>query len=159
MKLFTIVKYLNNLLDIENIKDDSINGLQVDGKRDIETVGFAVDSTLETFKIAKKNNVDLIVTHHGLVWKNQKIRITDLVYEKIKYLIENEISLYCVHHPLDVHLKYGNHICLLKKIGALPKSLFGLWPIDFEISRLKNSLHKKDFKKAENFAKKLKGLV
>ena len=69
MKLSEIVKYLNEYLDVANVKDDSWNGLQVEGKNEVNKIMFAVDAGVETFERAIEEKADMVVLHHGLFWK------------------------------------------------------------------------------------------
>ncbi|AHH10650.1 Nif3-like dinuclear metal center hexameric protein [Borrelia coriaceae] len=91
--------------DYENI-DKSINGLQV-GNLDCEVkrVAFAVDASMATLREAK--DYDFLITHHGIFWSKSE-RIVSGIYEKIKWLIENDLSLYCVHLPMDAHPIYSH---------------------------------------------------
>ena len=61
-----IVRYLDDLLRIAEIKDYTSNGLQVEGCAEVETVGFAVDSCEAVFEAL--SDCQMIVCHHGLWW-------------------------------------------------------------------------------------------
>jgi dinuclear metal center YbgI/SA1388 family protein len=56
---------------------------------------------------------DLIIVHHGLLWKGQKDTY-DIKKNRIQFLRKNKISLYACHLPLDRHPKYGNNVRLSK---------------------------------------------
>jgi len=119
-----IVAFLDSYLSIQTIPDSSANGLQVDGKNEIEKIGLAVDACLEIFNKAKDEGCDMIIVHHGLFW--DKIGpITGALYDRIKFLMDNEISLYGAHAPIDKHVKIGNNTELLKMVGLRPKHEFG----------------------------------
>lgn len=111
--LFEIINFLNNYLKISEIDDYSLNGLQVEGKKNIQKVITAVDASEEIFKIAKKENAELIFVHHGMLWKSIN-SITGINYKRMKILINNKISLYACHLPLDKHEEVGNNIQFLK---------------------------------------------
>ena len=48
-----------------------------------------------------------LITHHGIFWSKSE-RIVSVMYEKIKYLIENNIALYSLHLPMDAHPVYSH---------------------------------------------------
>ena len=107
-----ISEYLDNFLHVDEFDDVSYNGLQVENSKEIKKVGFAVDADLVTFEKAKDENCDMVVVHHGIAWKYTKPLITGLMYERVKYLIDNNIALYGVHLPLDVNDLVGNNVVL-----------------------------------------------
>ena len=124
MKARTIANFLDDLLKVKKIKDKSKNGLQVNSKNDILKVGFAVDACLSTAELAKKKKIDLLVVHHGLVWKN-RFNSYGLNTLTKKYLKKYNIALYAVHLPLDMHHVYGNNIQLANILGLAKISKFG----------------------------------
>jgi len=117
-----IVEFLDSYLDVKSIPDMSANGLQIDGKKDVKTIAFAVDACKEVFEKAK--DCDMIIVHHGLFW--DKIGpIRKQLYSRIKVLMDNNISLYAAHAPLDKSETVGNNAELLKMFGLEPKNEFG----------------------------------
>jgi len=124
MELTELTNYLDDYLKVAEIEDVSLNGLQVEGKNYIKSVAFAVDASMETFKKAAEKNADMIITHHGLLWNKPKY-ITGKFYRRIKFLIENVISLYSVHLPLDMHSEAGNNIQIAKMLKLNNIQTFG----------------------------------
>jgi len=117
MKLKKIVDFLDNELDICSVDDKSVNGLQVENSKEIKKIGLAVDACIDTFKLAKKEKVDLLIVHHGLFWSN-RTRVTGLLYKRVKYLLDNNIALYAAHLPLDAHDALGNNTSFLRALGV-----------------------------------------
>ncbi|MFN3528093.1 MAG: Nif3-like dinuclear metal center hexameric protein [Candidatus Altarchaeaceae archaeon] len=113
MKLKEIQKFMDEFLKISEIEDSSINGLQVEGKEEIKKICFAVDASMELFKLAKKENADMVFVHHGIIWNGIK-KVVGVDYKRLKFLIKNRISLYACHLPLDLHEEVGNNIQFLK---------------------------------------------
>ena len=113
MKAKEIVEFLDRELRIAEIEDLSLNGLQVEGKKEINRVGFAVDGSYETLLSGKENGVDMLVVHHGVFWGKPET-ICGPIYQKLKVLIENQISLYAAHLPLDIHPTLGNNAQIAK---------------------------------------------
>jgi dinuclear metal center YbgI/SA1388 family protein len=58
-----------------------------------------------------------LVTHHGILTKNNASGISGVTGKRIRALLRNEISLYVAHLPLDFHKEVGNHIALAEKLG------------------------------------------
>ena len=121
-KLKDIVKFLDNYLGIREIKDFSRNGLQVKGKPEISKIAFTENAGLDTFKRALREKADLIIVHHGILWKKLPFArnkwLKKLVARRIKFLEKNNLSLYAVHLPLDRHRIVGNIAQLIKLLGA-----------------------------------------
>ncbi len=108
MKKEEIIKYLDNLLEISKFEDLSLNGLVVDAKRDIKKIGLSVDTSLSAIEKAIEEEIDLIITHHGLYW-GKPLPIIGALYEKLNLLIKSGIGLFVAHLPLDAHPVYGNN--------------------------------------------------
>lgn len=123
MKLNTIVRFLNKELNVRKIPDISRNGLQVRGKADVKRIAFGVDACMELFEKAKAKNCDLVVVHHGLLWKPRKRE--EVLTKRINYLKKNKMSLYGVHAPLDNNINYGHNVNLAELIGAKNLKKFG----------------------------------
>lgn len=117
-KLEKIVKFLNDYLEIDSIKDSCWNGLQFEGKSEVKKIVYAVDAGVETFKKAASIRADLILVHHGHFWTNQNPSYTGWSKKRLDILIKNKMSLYACHLPLDRHKVVGNNAQILKLIGA-----------------------------------------
>ena len=121
--------FFKNLLDIDKFtaSDISLNGLQVDNNGDeITKIAFAVDASLETFKRAAASGAGMIFVHHGLFW-GQSARVEGGYRERIKCLLDHNLSLYGVHLPLDAHPVVGNNAILAKLLGIENPEPFGLY--------------------------------
>ena len=55
-----IIQYINKLLNITEFEDDSINGLQVEGKSEIERIVLGVSCSERFFQAAVEMLADLI---------------------------------------------------------------------------------------------------
>jgi dinuclear metal center YbgI/SA1388 family protein len=116
---------LDDILEVDKFpEDEGNNGLQVKGKDNVERVGLAVDACEYVFEEAKRRSVDMLIVHHGLLWGSVKA-IDEVLRQRLKKLICNDISLYASHLPLDYSPKYGNNILLMKAIGADKRGEFG----------------------------------
>ncbi len=117
-KIKDIEEFLNSYLKIDDIEDNSWNGLQIEGKKEVEKVALCVTAGVDVFKKAKKENPDLVIVHHGIFWKKANPSIKGWYKKRVKELLDSDISLYASHLPLDRHLKSGNNACLFEMLGA-----------------------------------------
>ena len=120
--------FFRNLLDIEGFAglDDSLNGLQVDNDGgEIKKIAFAVDASLECFRRAVENSAGMLFVHHGLFW-GSPLRLKGGLRERIKFLLDHNLSLYGVHLPLDQHPSLGNNAALAELLGIESPEPFGL---------------------------------
>jgi dinuclear metal center YbgI/SA1388 family protein len=129
-----IVLYLDAYLENDSIKDDSWNGLQVEGKDEVNKIIFAVDAGIETFERAVKERADMVVVHHGMFWRSSNPSIREWNKRRIAILlppaggiIPHGISLYASHLPLDKHPEVGNNAQLLKILDFQKECDFGFY--------------------------------
>lgn len=109
-----LISYLDNYLNINWFKESSKNGLQVDSlKKEIKKIWYAVDANTYIFNRAKDQDIDLVLTHHGIFWWHEQT-LTWIAYERAKILLDNDIWLYSAHLPLDAHPEVWNNIWLAK---------------------------------------------
>ena len=102
-KVKDIIKVMENFAPV-NLKEDFDNvGLMVgDKEKEVKKILLALDCTLEVIEEAKEKDVDLIITHHPLLFRKPSTITTDtLVGKKIIELIKNDINLYSSHTNLD----------------------------------------------------------
>lgn len=124
MKLGDVVQFLDEYLRINEWGDKSRNGLQVEGSSEVEKIAFAVDACMESFEMAKQANADMLVVHHGLIWGGIEY-VRGIVARRLRFLLENGISLYAAHLPLDAHPEIGNNAQILKILGIEIAEPFG----------------------------------
>lgn len=120
-----IAGLLNETLRVRKIRDASVNGLQVRQRTsgEIARVGFAVDACSSTFEKASRQNVGMLVVHHGIKWRPQNDR--ELAERRMALLKKFNIALYAAHLPLDLHEEFGNNIRLCRMLGVLDPRRFG----------------------------------
>lgn len=105
--------------------DTSANGLQIgSGDREIDRVAVAVDGAVETIDQAAAAEADLLVVHHGISWGGIE-RVTGRTYDQVTTAIENDISLYASHLPLDGHQELGNAAGVANLLGLTDTGPFG----------------------------------
>lgn len=115
--LKTVLAYLDDSFRPFQTTDPSRNGLQVQAPEQITTVGFAVDACQAVFEVAAAEQVDLLVVHHGLYWRQVELAV-EQHYRRLKLLMERNMGLYAMHLPLDAHPELGNNRQLAERAGA-----------------------------------------
>ncbi len=114
----TITSYLDELLPVGEIEDVSWNGLQIEGAESVKTIVTGVTAGKELFTRAAELHAEYIVVHHGHYWRYGMPSLTGWEKRRIDILLENKMSLYASHLPLDKHPQIGNNIQLLKLLHA-----------------------------------------
>jgi len=110
--------FLNDYLNINDFDDYGPNGLQVEGKSDIQKIAVSVSISEEVIQKAVEMKADAILVHHGHFWKNSSPLITGASKRKIALLLKNDISLFAYHLPLDFLPEYGNNHPAIKALGV-----------------------------------------
>jgi len=120
-----LVSFLNSELKLSEFpKDESANGLQIEGSGIVNKIGLAVDACDHVFQMAAEKNIDLLIVHHGLIWGGIR-SVSGVMKTRIKALLDADISLYACHLPLDWHPEYGNNAQLLKVLAIKRMGEFG----------------------------------
>lgn len=109
VQLKDLLKYSNNVLEIDRFQDYCPNGLQVEGKAGIKKIVSGVTASQALIDAAIKENADALLVHHGYFWKGEDATITGIKYQRVRSLIESGMSLLAYHLPLDAHPLYGNN--------------------------------------------------
>jgi len=117
--------YLDKLLPSNGVTDYALNGLQVEGKNGIAKVATAVSASLSTIEEAVKLKIDALIVHHGIFWNRDSYAIQGTKKKKLRLLLENEISLFAYHLPLDMHPQIGNNWKAAQDLGWLNLQPFG----------------------------------
>lgn len=111
-------QFLNETLEPTRYQDYGPNGLQIEGKDEIQKIAFAVSATKDSIAQAVKEKADALIVHHGLFWRFHGTRtITGPFAKRVVPLIQNDINLFGYHLPLDGHLQYGNAAGLAHALG------------------------------------------
>ncbi len=116
-RLNQIVEYCNDLLRSNDFSDYCPNGLQIEGRADVERLVSGVSASKALIDRAIDERADAILVHHGYFWKGEDACLTGMKLRRIKALIENNISIIAYHLPLDAHTELGNNAQLAKRLG------------------------------------------
>lgn len=118
MKLSEIISKLEKKFPKQNAESWDNVGLLVGRKEnEIKKIQISLDVTLKVIEEAIKNKVDLIISHHPIIFSSIKeINSDSLIGKKILKLIENNISVYSLHTNLDSS-NFGLNDLVGKKLG------------------------------------------
>jgi dinuclear metal center YbgI/SA1388 family protein len=131
-----IADYLDRLLRTSEIPDypNALNGLQLDGGREVRRVATAVDFSSHTVDRCAERGAELLLVHHGMFWGGLQ-RLTGVAYRQLATLIEHGIAVYASHLPLDLHPDVGNNVLLARELGLVPTTGFARYKtIDIGVS-------------------------
>jgi dinuclear metal center YbgI/SA1388 family protein len=112
-----LTRFLAGVYDYKVIEDACENGLQVEGKEKIKKIIFGVSFNQPFLDRAIKEKPDALIVHHG-IFQPGVFKLTGIIKQKVKTLLDNGISLYGIHAPMDAHPEMGHGALLLASIGA-----------------------------------------
>lgn len=112
-----LVAACDHQLRAAQFKDFTINGLQIEGREQVQRVMTGVTACQALLDEAVAWQADMVLVHHGYFWKNEPVAITGMKQRRIKTLLANDISLLAYHLPLDAHAEMGNNAELAKRLG------------------------------------------
>ncbi|MCP4147415.1 MAG: Nif3-like dinuclear metal center hexameric protein [bacterium] len=110
-------RYLTGLYQVGDFQDYCENGLQVEGKKEINKIIFGVSFNQLFLEQAVKEKADAVIVHHG-IFQQGVFKLKGALKKKVNMLLNNDISLFGVHLPMDGHPEIGHNSLLLKSIGA-----------------------------------------
>jgi dinuclear metal center YbgI/SA1388 family protein len=119
----TLNAHFAHTLQPELFKDYGPNGLQVEGKPQIQRLVSGVTASRALIEQAIAAQADAVVVHHGLFWRGQTGCITGWMKQRVALLLAHNINLFAYHLPLDAHLEFGNNVQLAHVLGFTPDPL------------------------------------
>ncbi len=153
--LSEIVNYTNDFLRVREIGDwnNALNGLQIENSGGATKIGASVDVSTRVLEAAAKQNVDLLLVHHGLFWPGLQ-PVTGGLRRQLELAFENNIALYSAHLPLDLHPQVGNNALLAAALRLKSNQPFfeekgQMIGLKVRASLSRDALHRK-FKKTLN---------
>ena len=117
MHLKELNVYIAQLLQPERFNDYCPNGLQVEGKSEINKIVTGVTASMALLQAAQAENADAVLVHHGYFWRGESPVVTGIKKRRLQFLLENELNLFAYHLPLDAHPELGNNVMLGKVLG------------------------------------------
>ena len=123
-----VVSYLDELLGVAGFADYCPNGLQVEGRTQLQRLVSGVTASQALIDVALAERADAILVHHGYFWKGEDPCVTGMKQRRLRTLLQAEISLLAYHLPLDAHPVYGNNAQLARVLGLQVLGSFGSGP-------------------------------
>jgi len=127
MKMIDFDLWARHRLEFDMIDDidASMNGLQLGNpEAEVEKMAFAVDACMDSFRQTADRGAQALFVHHGLFW-GPAVPLTGVMGERVRFLMENQISLYACHLPLDRHGELGNNARIAGNLGLEDIEPFG----------------------------------
>jgi dinuclear metal center YbgI/SA1388 family protein len=126
-----LLQAFDALLAPERFKDYGPNGLQVEGKGQIERIVSGVTASRALIEQAIAERADAIFVHHGLFWRGHDGRVTGWLKQRLALLLAHDINLFAYHLPLDAHPELGNNAQLGERLGLRADTRFGEQDLGF----------------------------
>ena len=117
MRNSELEKLVNQLLNTATFRDYAPNGLQVEGRSEIQKIVTGVTASQALLDEAVRLKADAVLVHHGYFWKSESPLIKGMKRQRLKTLLANDINLFGWHLPLDAHPVLGNNAGLAKLFG------------------------------------------
>lgn len=123
MQRTELVDYLDSYLRIAEIKDYGPQGLQIEGRREVNKIVGAVDAQLPCLERALQSGADLLLVHHGIFWGPPQ-RIAGSFGRLVRGYLAADLNLYAAHLALDAHPEVGNNAELARRLGLAVQDWF-----------------------------------
>lgn len=120
-----LAQFLATELQTARSRDYCPNGVQVEGRDEINVIVSGVTASLALLEQAVRLKADAVLVHHGYFWRGEDMRVVGQKHKRLKLLLENDLSLFAYHLPLDMHPTLGNNAQLAKFLGITPTARFG----------------------------------
>ena len=117
MKNTELEQLINEKLNSITFSDYGPNGLQVEGKETVQKIVMGVTASQALLDEAVRQQADAVIVHHGYFWKGEPEPLTGIKGQRIKKLMQHDISLIAYHLPLDAHVSLGNNAALADLLG------------------------------------------
>jgi dinuclear metal center YbgI/SA1388 family protein len=120
-----LTDYLDTLLSVAAFDDYCPNGLQVQGRAEINNIIGGVTASQALINAATLEGADTLLVHHGYFWKGEDPRVVGMKHRRLMGLLEAGINLLAYHLPLDAHPELGNNAQLARLLGLKTTGSFG----------------------------------
>jgi len=120
-----LAQFLETELQLARVRDYCPNGLQVEGRNEIACIVTGVTASIALLEAAIELQADAVMVHHGYFWRGEDMRIIGHKQRRLKLLLQNDISLFGYHLPLDMHPTLGNNARLAEVLGLRADGRFG----------------------------------
>ena len=115
-----LLSWLDLQLKPALFQDYAPNGLQVQGKPEINKVITGVTASARLLEIAAEKGADAVLVHHGWFWKGESPCIVGSKHQRVALAIRHGLNVIGYHLPLDAHPLWGNNAQLARVLGLVP---------------------------------------
>jgi dinuclear metal center YbgI/SA1388 family protein len=98
--------------------DDYVNGVQIKGASNVRNVALGVSVSLDFLKRCRDAGANFVIVHHGIGLNRLDHYLNNVLKERLRIIIDSEITLLGYHYMLDAHPEIGNNAQILSKLGA-----------------------------------------
>ena len=118
MNISDFSAWLDGLLEPHAFKDYCVDGLCVEASDKVTRIVTGVSFRDRLIDAAIENKADCIIVHHpNGFWQGENRVLVGKFGERMRRLMQNGISLYGYHLPLDGHPEVGNNVLIAKAFG------------------------------------------
>ena len=125
MERAILENYLADFLQVNDFRDYCPNGLQVEGRGEINRIVTGVTASAALIEAAVADGADALIVHHGYFWRGEDARITGMRRRRLGLLFQHNLNLFAYHLPLDAHPEIGNNATLARQLGLEIATRFG----------------------------------
>ena len=125
MERAILENYLAEFLQVNDFRDYCPNGLQVEGRGEINRIVTGVTASAALIEAAVADGADALIVHHGYFWRGEDARITGMRRRRLGLLFQHNLNLFAYHLPLDAHPEIGNNATLARQLGLEIATRFG----------------------------------
>lgn len=112
-----LLAHLSDFLQVPKWKDMGVNGLQVEGKKEIRKIATGVSASVAMIMKSLEAGADTLIVHHGILWDKMDPVVRGPLRERLAGLISHRLNLIAYHLPLDGHPDVGNNAQIAEKLG------------------------------------------
>ncbi|MBA3902931.1 MAG: Nif3-like dinuclear metal center hexameric protein [Rhodocyclaceae bacterium] len=131
MQRAELERHLDQHLEAARFRDYCPNGLQVEGRAEVNRIICGVTASQDLIGAAIAAGADAILVHHGWFWRGEDGRVNGIRKSRLKALLAHDISLFAYHLPLDAHAELGNNAQLAKRMGWTIEGRFAEQDVGF----------------------------
>lgn len=118
MNIKELTDYTGQILQLERFRDYCPNGLQVEGRSEVQSIVSGVTASMALLEAAYAAGADTILVHHGYFWRNEDACVTGIKRRRLQWLLAHDLNLLAYHLPLDAHPQFGNNAELGRVMGV-----------------------------------------
>ncbi|MBI2845747.1 MAG: Nif3-like dinuclear metal center hexameric protein [Chloroflexi bacterium] len=118
VRLSDLIGFLQELMGDAGEKDPYLaNGLQFPGQEQIQKLATGVSASIALFEKAVAAGAQALLVHHSIN-RPQGILLDNFFLNRVRFLMENNLSLIGYHYLLDHHPQVGHAAQIIQKLGG-----------------------------------------